>query len=63
MAAEKGVSASALAVAWMTNLHRCAGCPRVIPLFASSRVEHFLDSLRGVDLTLTDEEMDALNRA
>ena len=63
MAAEKGVSASALAVAWMTNLHRCAGFPRVIPLFASSRVEHFLDSLRGVDLTLTDEEMDALNRA
>jgi len=63
MAAEKGVSASALAVAWMANLHRCPGFPRVIPLFASSKVEHFLDSLRGVELSLTDAELDALNRA
>ena len=63
MAAEKGVSASALAVAWMVNLHRCAGFPRVIPLFASSRVEHFLDSLSGASLPLTDAELDALNRA
>lgn len=63
MAAEKGVSASALAVAWMVNLHRCGSFPRVIPLFASSRVDHFMDNLRGVGLSLTDAEMDALTRA
>ena len=63
MAREKGVSTSALVVAWMTNLHRCAGFPRVIPLFASSRVEHFLSNLEGVELMLTDEEMERLNRA
>lgn len=63
MAQEKGVSVSALVVAWMTNLHRCGGFPRVIPLFASSKVEHFVSNLRGVELPLTDEEMDILNRA
>lgn len=63
MAKEKGVSTSALVVAWMVNLYRCEGFPRVIPLFASSQKEHFLENLEGVDLTLTDEEMDLLNRA
>jgi aryl-alcohol dehydrogenase-like predicted oxidoreductase len=63
MAREKGVSNSALAVAWMVNLHRCDGFPRVIPLFASSRVSHFMDNLKGVTLSLTDEEMAILNRA
>ena len=63
MAAEKGVNPSALAVAWMVNLHRCEGYPRVIPLFGSSRVAHFTDNLRGVELALSDEEMDLLNRA
>lgn len=63
MAADKGVSASCLAVAWMVNLHRCEGFPRVIPLFASSRVDHFLGNLRGAELQLTDVEMAALNEA
>ncbi len=63
IAKEKGVNVGAVVVAWMTNLHRCAGFPRVIPLFASSRVEHFLDNLRGTELVLTDEEMERLNRA
>ena len=63
MAKEKGVNTSALVVAWMVNLYRCAGFPRVIPLFASSRVEHFMDNLRGADLMLTDEELERLNRA
>jgi len=63
MAKEKGVTPSALAVGWMVNLHRCVGFPRVIPLFASSRVDHFAENLRGVDLPLTDEELSALNRA
>lgn len=63
MAREKGVNTSALAVAWMVNLHRCEGFPRVIPLFGSSRVSHFMDNLRGVTLALTNEEMAILNRA
>ena len=63
MAQEKGISASALAVAWMVNLHRCPGFPRVIPLFSSSRVTHFVNNLAGADLTLTSEELHILNNA
>ena len=63
MAKEKGVTASALAVAWMTNVHRCEGFPRVIPLFGSSKVQHFVDNLKGVELTLTDAELQQLNNA
>jgi len=63
MAKEKGISASALAVAWMVNLHRCEGFPRVIPLFASSNASHFADNLRGAELVLTEEELALLNRA
>lgn len=63
MAREKGVSVSALVVAWMVNLYRCEGFPRVIPLFASSKVEHFVDNLKGVELALSDAEMELLNRA
>jgi aryl-alcohol dehydrogenase-like predicted oxidoreductase len=63
MAKEKGVSASALAVAWMVNLHRCEGFPRVIPLFGSGNVEHFVSNLKGAELPLTDEELSILNNA
>lgn len=63
MAKDKGVSASALAVAWMVNLYRCEGFPRVIPLFSSSRVEHFISNLGGTELTLTDAELQLLNNA
>jgi aryl-alcohol dehydrogenase-like predicted oxidoreductase len=63
MAKEKGVSASALAVAWMVNLHCCEGFPRIIPLFGSSRVEHFTANLRGSELPLSDEELAQLNNA
>ena len=62
MAQEKGVNTSALVVAWMVNLWRCEGFPCVIPLFASSRKEHFMDNLRGAEMVLTDEEMMELNR-
>lgn len=58
---EKGVSASALAVAWMVNLYRCEGFPQVIPLFGSSRGDHFVSNLSGADLTLTDQELQELN--
>ena len=63
MAKEKDVNASALAVAWMVNLYRCEGFPRVIPLFGSSRPEHFIANLQGTELPLTDEEMRLLDRA
>jgi len=63
LAKEKGISASALAVAWMVNLHRCPGFPRIIPLFGSSQVAHFVSNLQGADLILTDEEMQILNKA
>lgn len=62
MAKEKGISASALAVAWMVNLYRCPGYPQVIPLFGSSRVEHFVSNLQGAEVALTDAELEQLNR-
>ena len=62
-AAEKGVCTSAMVVAWLVNQHRIEGRPRVIPLFASSRCEHFMDNLRGAELALSDEELLALDRA
>lgn len=63
MAREKGVSTSALVVAWMVNLYRCEGFTRVIPLFGSSSVKHFIDNMSGMDIALTDEEMEYLNKA
>ena len=63
MAAEKGVSATALVVAWLVNLYRVEGMPTVIPLFASSKVAHFLENLDGADMVLSDEELNALHNA
>lgn len=63
LAAEKNVNTSAAVVAYLANLHRISGMPRVIPLFASSRVSHFLDNLRGVDISLSDSELELLYKA
>ena len=63
MAVQKGVSTSALVIAWMTNLSRMSGFPEVIPLFSSSKAEHFVDNCKGIDILLSDEEMNALNNA
>ena len=63
MAREKGVSNSALAVAWMCNAHRMEGFPQVIPLFSSSNVEHFKSNCEGAQLSLSDEEMAILTSA
>ena len=60
MAKKKGVNPSALVVAWLTNLHRCAGYPRIIPLF-SATADHLVDNLRGLELSLTDEELALMN--
>lgn len=63
MAKEKGVCTSAMVVAWLINLWRVEGMPRVIPLFSSSSTEHFLDNLKGATLTLSDEELNLLTHA
>ena len=60
MAAEKGVNPSALVIAYLTNLHRCEGYPTVIPLFSASH-EQLLQNARGLELTLTDEELNVMN--
>jgi aryl-alcohol dehydrogenase-like predicted oxidoreductase len=62
MAKEKGVCASAMAVAWMCNLSSC-GYTDVIPLFGSSSVEHFTENLKGAFIELTKEEMEILTNA
>ena len=62
MASQKGVSPSALVVAWLTNLHRLEGYPRVIPLF-SATAEHLKENLRGLSLSLSDEELRQMNEA
>jgi aryl-alcohol dehydrogenase-like predicted oxidoreductase len=61
MAREKGVTPSAVVIAWLTNLHRCEGFPRVIPLFSASS-NHMVQNLQGLELTLTDEELTMMNR-
>ena len=60
MAREKGINPSALVVAWLTNLHRLEGFPRVIPLF-SATPEQMEQNLRGLELTLSDEELAAMD--
>lgn len=63
MASEKGVCTSALVIAYLCNLHRINGMPRVLPLFSSSNTKNFLASLEGASLTLTDEELNTLYNA
>jgi aryl-alcohol dehydrogenase-like predicted oxidoreductase len=60
MAQQKGVSASALVISWLTQLHRVEGFPRVIPLF-SATPKHLLDNVSALDLVLSDEELKAMN--
>ena len=62
LAAEKGVNPSALVIAWLTNLYRCEGFPRVIPLFSATPAR-LLDNFCGLELALTDEELELMNRA
>ncbi len=59
MAQEKGVNPSALVLAWLVNLHRCAGYPRVIPLF-SATPQQLLQNVRGLELALSQEDLDRM---
>ncbi len=60
MAADKGVNPSALVIAWLTNIHRCEGYPRVIPLFSAS-ADQFKQNMRGLEIVLTDEDLERMN--
>ena len=62
MAAERGVNPSALVIAWLLNLHRVPGYPRVIPLF-SATPDHLRQNLQGLELVLTDEDLARMNEA
>ncbi len=61
MAADKGVNPSALVIAWLVNLYRVKGYPRVIPLF-SATTEHLLQNVRGLELSLSDAELLEMNQ-
>ena len=56
MAKEKGVTPSALVVAYLTNLYRADNFPRVIPLFSASPL-HLKENLKGLTLSLSEEEL------
>jgi pyridoxine 4-dehydrogenase len=58
IAAEKGVSPSQLALAWL--LHRS---PVVLPIPGTSSVAHLEDNVAAAGVSLTDEEMTALTDA
>lgn len=62
LALEKGVNPSALVISWLTNIHRCEGYPRVIPLF-SATASHLEDNLRGLEITLSDADLELMNKA
>ena len=61
MAADRGVNPSAMVVAWLCNLYRLPDFPRVIPLF-SATPEQLAQNLRGLDITLSNEELIAMNQ-
>jgi aryl-alcohol dehydrogenase-like predicted oxidoreductase len=61
LALEKGVNPSALVIAWLTNLHRCEGYPRVIPL-SSATASHLEDNLRGLEISLSDADLELMNK-
>lgn len=62
LAKEKGVSATALNIAWMLNLHNYSNYPVVIPLFSSSKLSHFVSNCKAVDIVITPDEMEFLNK-
>ena len=62
-AKSKGVNVSAAVVSYLTNLYKADGMPVVIPLFASSNPAHFIENLRGADMEIGADELDALVNA
>ena len=60
LAKQKGVSNNAIIIAYLTNLYRCKGFPTVIPLF-SANTKHLQQNLKGLEITLTDKELELMN--
>lgn len=56
MAAEKGVAPGALVLAWLINLYRIKGYPRIIPLF-SAGYTHLIENFDCLTVTLTEKEL------
>ena len=61
LAKEKGVSTNAIVIAWLMGLGSQKGFPTVIPLFSSS-LAHLGENLQGLDVTLTQQEMELMNK-
>lgn len=62
-AEELGLTPTELVLAWLVNLHRVEGMPRVIPLFSSGRTERLDKSLRMGDYVLEEDLLRKLTDA
>ncbi|MDH6699344.1 aldo/keto reductase [Streptomyces sp. MAA16] len=58
LATQHGASASQLALAWLLKRS-----PAMLPIPGTSSVAHLEDNVRAAEITLTDDEFDALSRA
>jgi aryl-alcohol dehydrogenase-like predicted oxidoreductase len=57
LAAQYGVSAAALAIAWLLNKHE-----HIIPIPGTRSVKHFLEHCNGARLTLSQEQVKQIER-
>ncbi|MCL2816169.1 MAG: hypothetical protein FWD23_16375, partial [Oscillospiraceae bacterium] len=62
-AMEKGISASALVIAWMLHSVRFSDRPMIIPLFSSSGLPHLLENIKASEISLDSAEVAVLNEA
>ncbi len=63
MAAEKGVPANVLQLAWMLHSWRFADRPQIVPLFSAGSLAHLEENLSAAEVQLTTEEAAFLNEA
>jgi aryl-alcohol dehydrogenase-like predicted oxidoreductase len=59
MAVAKGVSAATLSLAWLLQHSKDCGC-RVLPIPGSTKIAHALENISAQNVTLTPEDMSAL---
>ena len=60
MAADKGLSVSAMVLCWLINLRKLKDYPVIIPLF-SAKANHLVENLRATEIELSTEELEILN--
>ncbi len=60
MAADKGLSVSAMVLCWLINLRKLKDYPVIIPLF-SAKANHLIENLRATEIELSTEELEILN--